>query len=720
MRTPSIERRFVIIGTAVVAVIVVAFDLFAFFSVRAKASAEADKVFNAQAAVVRAEAAFVGAPGLAERLGSIGIKAVVIAPDGTRVESTPAGSAGSGGRLDTGTPSDVPLEFREVRVGRGIRVLVASPSGARDPRINQVLLLEAAITPLALVLAALLLRWIARLATKPLDEIAARARLTTEGQPGERLRPDRPDTRLGQMATAYDNMLDSLEGAVAEARAARAESDRLERRTSKILETAHEAFLVMDSTGAIMEWNPGAERIFGWTRQEIIGRRWEEALIPADLRERLEADRAANGGHLWPAGARAAELEAVRKDGRRFPAGVTVWATNHEGVCTFNAFVSDFTERRRAEEATAQLAAIVESSDQAMLSTDPEGVVLTWNPAAERMYGYSASEAIGRNLGSLIVPDELLPVFRDALAAVARGEVLNQQVLRRRKDGSLVHVALTIAPLLDATGAIYGACSVARDMTEERRMASQLDSSLEALAAAAEEARASEARTRRFLDDAAHQLRSPITSIRACADTLQRDITPDQRDRLLAAVCRESERASRLMAGLLRMARLGQEQAREAEWTDVPALCEEEADRARIESPQLDVVARTVGRPFGQAWLTPDPIREILSNLVDNARRHARSRIEIAVGAQGDGIEVRVSDDGPGLPEGQVEAVFERFVSLDHRGGSGLGLAIGRELARTHGGDLTWEDRSFVLRLPCEFEPVPQPEALAGPGRAAR
>ena len=711
MRTPSIERRFVTVGIAVVAVIVLAFDLFAFLSARAKATADADKAFDNQAAVIRAEASFVGAAGLADRLGSIGIKARVIAPDGTSVESNPQ---------RTTTPPDVPLTTREVRVARDFRVLVETPSAARDPRVGHVLALEAAITPLALILAAVLLRWIAKIATKPLDEIAARARLTTEGQPGERLHPDRPDTRLGQMATAYDNMLDSLEGAVAEARAARAESDRLERRTSKILETAHEAFLVMDSSGAIIEWNPGAERIFGWTRDEIIGRAWEDALIPAELRERLEAGRAANGGHLWPVGARAIELEAVRKDGRTFPAGVTVWATNHEGVCTFNAFVSDLTERRQAEEAMAQLAAIVESSDQAMLSTDPDGRVLTWNPAAERMYGFTAAEAIGRDLADLIVPDDLLPVFQDALAAVVQGEVLNQQVLRRRKDGSLVHVALTIAPLLDAAGAIYGACSVARDMTEERRMASQLDSSLEALARAAEEARASEVRTRRFLDDAAHQLRSPITSIRACADTLQRDITPAQQERLLEAVCRESERASRLMAGLLRMARLGQEQAREQQWTDVVAVCEEEADRGMLESPHLEIGARAIGPQLGLAWLSPDPIREILSNLVDNARRHAASRIEITAEAVGDGIELRVVDDGPGLPEGQAETVFERFVSLDHRGGSGLGLAIARELARTHGGDLTYEDRAFVLRLPCVVEPASQAEEAGIPGRAPR
>lgn len=618
MRTPSIGRRFVLFGVAVVAVLLIALDLLLLFSFRASAMADAS-----------------------------------------------------------------------------------------GPGLTRLLVLEAVITPLVLALAALLLRWISEIATKPLDEIAARARLTTLGWRGERLQPDRPSTRLGQMATAYDAMLDSLEGAVTEARSARVESDRLERRTRKILDTAHEAFLVMDEAGAIIEWNPGAERMFGWPRHEILGRSWEATLIPGEVRDVLEADRFRQGGQLWPYGARTVDLMAVRRDGRQFPAGVTVWATNHDGTSTFNAFVRDFTERQRAEEATAHLAAIVESSDQAMISTDPEGTVLTWNPAAERMYGYSAAEAVGHSLGELIFPDEALPGFDEALAAVAAGEVVQRnEVARRCKDGSIFYVSVTIAPLLDSDGTIYGACSVARDMTEERRLNAQLDASLIALAAAAEDARRSETRSRRFLDDAAHQLRSPITSIRACAETLSMDVTPAQHDRLLGAVCRESERASRLMAGLLRMARLGHEEALELRPVDVLALCQEEADRGGLESPQLEITATVVGPSIGRARLAAGAVGEILSNLVDNARRHAHSRIDIRAQVRDHAVELRVVDDGPGVPADQAESVFERFVSLDNRGGSGLGLAIARELARTQGGDLRYEGRAFVLRLPCEVAPI--------------
>jgi signal transduction histidine kinase len=195
------------------------------------------------------------------------------------------------------------------------------------------------------------------------------------------------------------------------------------------------------------------------------------------------------------------------------------------------------------------------------------------------------------------------------------------------------------------------------------------------------------------------------------------DITPAQRERLLEAVCRSSERAGRLMAGLLRMARLGYEQALDLRPTDIVALCEEEAERARVDSPHLDIAATTVGPPLGEARVAADAIGEILANLVDNARRHARSRIEIRAQAGDGGVELRVIDDGPGLPEGQAESVFERFVSLDHAGGSGLGLAIGRELARSHGGDLTYEDKAFVLRLPCEMQP---PEVGNDPAASVR
>lgn len=379
-------------------------------------------------------------------------------------------------------------------------------------------------------------------------------------------------------------------------------------------------------------------------------------------------------------------------------------------------FVSEVLERvPSVSDAAAHLAAIVDASDRAILSMTPDGTVLTWNRAAATMYGYNSAEALGRWLAALVLAVEDRWTLSTALAEVAAGQVIRQDdVVHRRRDGTSVHASVTVAPLLDETGAFYGACLVARDLTDEHRMAAQLAASLAALAEAAAEACQSEARTRRFLDDAAHQLRSPITSIRACAETLALGVTPTQQDRLLKSVCRESERAGRLMAGLLRMARLDHEQALLLRPTDVLTLCEEQAERARVESPHLDVIASSASPCLGWARLATDAVGEILSNLVDNASRHAATRIDIRAHALDHGVEFHVQDDGPGLPDGQSERAFERFVSLDGQGGSGLGLPIARELARAYGGDVTYEVNAFVLRLPCELEPAAVPACSAG------
>ena len=706
MRTPSLTRRVVTVGMGVVVGLVLGLDVLLYLSVRSVANDRTEAAFKSHSALVTAVTGGDLAPNaekLVGRFAGLGVEATVQAGDGPVVRSRPARSGGP-----------TRLVSREVPVAGGLKVVLFEPAPDADPRLRRLLGFEAVITPLAIILAALLLRWIAEVAMSPLEEIAGAARRTTLGHRGERLLPDRPDTRLGQMAAAYDAMLDALEGAVAEARAAETESARQGERTRRVLETAGEAFIVTDSDGAVTEWNAEAERLLGWRREEVVGNDLEGTIIPPDQRPaHLTAlDHFAEPTEESPSRARGLGTVAVRRDGERFPAEVTIWITTDDGTHTYNALLRDLTEQKRAEEATTRLATIVGAIDRAILSTDLDGTVLTWNPGAERMYGYTVAEAVGRNVASLIVPEPYLALFDSSLAAAAGGRVIeNAEVARRRKDGTLIDVAITISPLRDATGAVYGASSLERDITEERQTASQLAASTAALQTALDEARLSEANTRRFLDDAAHQLRTPITSIRASAETLLRNITPDQRDRLLGAVVRDSERAGRLMAGLLRMARLGHPQALHLRPTDLLALCEEEADQARPDSPHLEITARAgAGAPLGHPEVAADAVAEIVANLVDNARRHARSRIEIVVGRDDAWVSLLVVDDGPGLRAGQTEMAFDRFVSLDAEGGSGLGLAIARELARAHGGDLTYGEGAFIVKLPW------RPGAISDPG----
>ena len=213
------------------------------------------------------------------------------------------------------------------------------------------------------------------------------------------------------------------------------------------------------------------------------------------------------------------------------------------------------------------------------------------------------------------------------------------------------------------------------------------------------ECRAAQETCRRFVADAAHQLRTPMTGIQASAESLLRGAAPELRDALLANLVRETSRSARLIADLLKLARLDEGEPVRPAALDLVSLCRDEISRAWSLAPQLDVVLRAPALDWG-VEVDENAVREILANLLDNARRHARSQIEVVLQADDEGVEVLVGDDGPGVSPDVVERIFERFVTLDGLGGSGLGLAIGRELARAHGGDLGYREGTFILRLP--------------------
>ena len=711
MRTPSLGRRVVVGGVAVVTALGLCLDILLYVSLRSNLLAEVDRDLARGSALVVGEAAHTDAEELpdrlADRLADLGAQVTLRAPSGRAIpRNAPEPFSGE------------PVVTRPFRLAGGYTGEVAVSRASTDRALGRLLRLEAMITPLALVLALLLLRLIAEIALRPLDRIALAARRTSAGHRGERLRPQPPDTRLGQMAMAYDDMLDALETAVRDAEAANAETEQLLERNRRILDTAREAFVAVDEGGIVIDWNAEAERIFGWPRHEAIGRpvagtvvateRPEEGgngLEHFEVREEVErTDRVVN-------------ITAVRHDGHRFPARMTVWTTRHGGRQTVSAFIWDVTEQLRIEKALAQLAAVVESADDAMYSIDLDGSILTWNAAAERMFGYTPSEVIGRHI-HLLVPDALHEEADLYLAAALRGDgVQRVETLRQCRSGLPLEVALTISPVRDATGTVCAASSVARDITEERWISAQLDHSLRALESALDEAKTSEAETRRFLDDASHQLRAPITSIRACAEGLLRTNDPTVRDELLGAVVRETSRAGRLMTGLLRLARLNHGKALIPVPCDVLQLCRDQAVRAEALSPGVRVTVSESGAlPLGLPMLDSDAVTEIVSNLLENARRHATSRIDIAVSRDEGWVEIELADDGPGLPDAMVDSAFDRFVSLDGKGGSGLGLPIARELAQAQGGDLHYLGKSFVVRLPRVGRDA---SALAGGSAAA-
>jgi two-component system, OmpR family, sensor kinase len=246
-----------------------------------------------------------------------------------------------------------------------------------------------------------------------------------------------------------------------------------------------------------------------------------------------------------------------------------------------------------------------------------------------------------------------------------------------------------------------------RSDTELGRTAAAFDAMLDELEGAEATARASEARTRRFVADAAHELRTPIAGVQAVAEAaLAPDMAPEERERLHLLILRESRRAGRLVDDLLVLARLDAGLELRREPVDLLELARGEAERARLVAPDQHVEVR--GEP---ATVPGDASRlaQVLGNLLDNARRHAgQGAVTVTVSA-GDPATVLVTDDGPGVPPADRERIFDRLVRLDEArgedGGAGLGLAIARGIAQAHGGDLRCVDppsgkgAAFELRL---------------------
>src|SRR5262249_61722123 len=247
--------------------------------------------------------------------------------------------------------------------------------------------------------------------------------------------------------------------------------------------------ITIDHKGKIIEFNPAAEATFGYARVDVLGKSMSGLIIPPSLREKhnrgLEQCLSTGEG---PVLGKRIEMTAMRADGTEFPVELAITRASLEGPPVFTGYVRDITERKQAEEAVTQLAAIVESSDDAIVGTSLEGVITSWNKGAEIIYGYSAEEVKGRPISILIPPDRLDERARLA-ERIKQGEhVAQYETIRLRKGGAQVHVCLTLSPVKDATGKITAVATIARDITERKRAESELQR-LQQLAAARERAR---------------------------------------------------------------------------------------------------------------------------------------------------------------------------------------------------------------------------------------
>ena len=372
--------------------------------------------------------------------------------------------------------------------------------------------------------------------------------------------------------------------------------------------------------------------------------------------------------------------------------------------------------RKEAQESVAQLAAIVEASDDAITRAASDGTITTWNPGAERLFGYPAAEIVGRPMAVLVPPDRMEELTTVARQIDSGAGVEDHETRGLRKDGTEVDVSLTVSPIRDETGAVSGAAVIARDVTHLKRQQAQLEALLakervartdaeaaqRALAEQNERLRELDRLKDEFIALVSHELRTPLTSIHGYVELLldggAGDLGPEQ-ERFLTVVGRNSRRLMQLVGDLLFMAQveagklaldLGEVDVRE-----VLAECVEAA-RPTADDKEIELVADLAETPPMLA--DRSRIGQLLDNLISNALKFTprSGRVSISVARDGDAAVVEVSDTGLGIPAAEQGRLFERFFRSSNATnqaipGTGLGLTIAKTIVERHEGSIEIE-----------------------------
>ena len=410
---------------------------------------------------------------------------------------------------------------------------------------------------------------------------------------------------------------------------------------------------------------------------------------------------------------------AERPDGTRvhfMPYPTLIRDASGKIVGAVNMLV-DISHQEHAEELQARLAAIVSSSDDAIISKSLDGVIRTWNRGAERIFGYSAEEAIGQHI-TLIIPAERHAEEAMVLAKIrAGGTVDHFETVRRTKDGRLIDISLTVSPIRDTRGRITGASKIARDITERKRMDAMMRDSEDRLRALVAELRQADERKDEFIALLAHELRNPISAIAVASDLLARSSIEDRRGRFaVPAIARQVNQLRRLVDDLLNMARItaGKLVLRKQPLELLEAVSRIIADRQAMGAN--GAVIDVSGVP---TWVEADSARlqQMIENLLDNAIKYGGTRIAMRVAPEGSIGTLVVQDNGAGMTPELLASLFKPFVqgaqpADREQHGLGLGLALVERLAVLHGGTVSatsegpGKGSTFAVALPLATRPA--------------
>ncbi|HEY0557661.1 MAG TPA: PAS domain S-box protein [Thermoanaerobaculia bacterium] len=494
-----------------------------------------------------------------------------------------------------------------------------------------------------------------------------------------------------------------------------------------VLSSIGDGVICTDVEGRVTFLNGVSETLTGWAQAEAAGRPLPEVfhIVNQDTREEVEnpALRALRDGKIVGL---ANHTLLISRDGTERPIGDSAAPMRDSAGATVGAVLvfRDVSEHMRVEETQARLAAIVESSQDAVISKTLDGIIRSWNAEAERLFGHTAAEAIGRSI-TMIIPPERLSEEQMIVERLRRGErVEHFETVRMSKTGRLIDLSLTISPIHDSTGRVIGASKIARDITEQKRTAEALQEA--------------DRRKDEFLALLAHELRNPLAPLRNGLEIMRlAGADSNTVTRARAMMERQLGHMVRLVDDLLDVSRISRNKL-ELRRSRV-LLSDVVSSALETARPAIDAGGHELhtALPAEPVHLDADLTRlaQVFSNLLTNSAKYTNpgGRIDLAAELGSGEVMVSVRDTGIGIPADALPHIFEMFSQVDRSieratGGLGIGLALVKGLVEMHGGTVTAESgglgtgSTFTVRLPVPESLVEgeDPEILGGEADADR
>ncbi|MDX2165535.1 MAG: PAS domain S-box protein [Deltaproteobacteria bacterium] len=461
------------------------------------------------------------------------------------------------------------------------------------------------------------------------------------------------------------------------------------------LRSIGDAVVTTDMHGRVTSMNEVASTLTGWPEHEARGRPLEEIFrIVNELTRAATPNPALEALRVGRIVGLANHTMLIARDGQERPIDDSAAPIRDDDGRVHGAVLifRDVSDRRRGDEVRALLAAVVESSDDAIVTKDLTGTVTSWNAGARALFGYTAEEMVGQSILKIVPPERAADVTK-ILAAIGRGDRIEHfESERVRRDGTRLTVSLSVSPIRDASGRITGASKIARDITDQKRAEREKD---------------------HFLAMLGHELRNPLSAIRNALTASTLD--PSRLPRALELASHAATHLTRLVDDLLDVTRVTQgrltlrraplrladvvERAAEG----VRPLFEERGVRLELTPPHADCCVD------GDATR----LEQVVGNLLTNAAKYteAGGRVTVSIAEDDGAVVLRVRDTGMGMSRELLPRIFTLFVqgeqALDRaRGGLGIGLTLVKKLVDLHGGTVEahsegpGQGAEFVVRLP--------------------